>query len=80
MIDREGSKPIYVQIADVVAARIEAGEIPVDRPIPSELHLQQEFGVARDTIRAAVALLRDRGLVHTVMGKGTFVLPPAASL
>jgi GntR family transcriptional regulator len=77
MIDREGPRPVYVQIADVIAARIRSGQYPVDRPIPSEIHLQQEFEVARDTIRAAVGLLRDRKLVHTVRGKGTYVGQPS---
>lgn len=73
MIDREGATPIYVQVADLIAARIAAGTYAPDRPIPSEIHLQQEFGIARDTVRAAVGLLRDRGLVVTVRGRGTFV-------
>ena len=69
MINREGATPIYVQVADVIAARIASKEYAPDRPIPSEIHLQQEFGIARDTVRAAVGLLRERGLVLTVRGK-----------
>jgi GntR family transcriptional regulator len=75
VINREGATPIYVQVADVIAARIASGEYAPDRPIPSEIHLQQEFGIARDTVRAAVGLLRERGLVVTVRGKGTYVGP-----
>ncbi len=78
MVDREGRVPIYVQIADILGDRIADGTYLVDRPIPGETHLQQEFGVARDTVRAAVALLRERGLVVTVVGKGTYVLPEIA--
>lgn len=33
----------------------------------------QEFGVARSTIRHAVANLRERGLVYTVPQRGTYV-------
>jgi DNA-binding GntR family transcriptional regulator len=73
MIDREGPTPVYVQVADVIAARIAEGTYVANRPIPSEIRLQQEFGVARDTVRAAVGLLRTRGLVFTVRGKGTYV-------
>jgi len=46
------------------------------RPIPSEVQLQQEFGVARGTARKAVPALREAGRVHTVIGKGTYVGPP----
>lgn len=75
MIDHEGRAPLYVQVAEVIAARIAAGEYLEDRVIPSELHLRQEFDVSRDTIRRAVRLLALRGLVVTVNGKGTYVLP-----
>lgn len=57
----------------MIAARIADGTYAPDRPIPGELRLQQELGVARDTVRAAVAILRERGLVVTVVGKGTYV-------
>ncbi|WP_432981591.1 GntR family transcriptional regulator [Dactylosporangium sp. CA-233914] len=73
MVDPDGPTPVYVQIADIIQQRIEAGELLPNRPIPSELALQQEFGVARGTARRAVELLRDRGLVFTVPQRGTFV-------
>jgi DNA-binding GntR family transcriptional regulator len=44
-----------------------------NRPIPSEAQIQQEFGVARETARRAVALLREEGYVVTVPGLGTYV-------
>ncbi|MFE9189234.1 GntR family transcriptional regulator [Micromonospora sp. NPDC007208] len=73
MIDPLSPTPIYVQLADVIAKRIETGELPPNRPIPSESTLQQEYGVARGTVRAAVRLLRERGLVMTVPQRGTYV-------
>jgi DNA-binding GntR family transcriptional regulator len=79
VINRESATPIYVQVADVIAARITDGTYLPDRPIPSESHIQQEFGIARDTVRAAVGVLRERGLVVTVRGKGTYVVPTGAN-
>jgi GntR family transcriptional regulator len=73
MIDPEGMTPVYVQVADIIAARIERGELVPNRPIPSETAMQQEFAIARGTARKAVELLRGRGLVVTVAGRGTFV-------
>ena len=75
MIDREGMVPLYVQIADDIAARIQRGELQPNRLIPSENRITQEYGVARGTARKALQLLRDRGLVVTVPGRGTFVKP-----
>lgn len=77
MIDHQGPKPLYVQVADEIEARINRGDLQANRPIPSENQLTQEFGIARGTARKALELLRERGLVVTVVGRGTFVLPPA---
>lgn len=67
--------PRYRQIAGIIRRRIERGDIAPDRPIPSEVQIEQEFGVARATARKAVALLREWGLVQTVPGLGSYVLP-----
>ncbi|MEY9968353.1 GntR family transcriptional regulator [Streptacidiphilus sp. MAP12-16] len=77
-IDREGPVPPYVQIADALRGRIASGEIAPGKAIPSLVDMEQEFGVARDTLRKAVKVLKDAGLVHTVSGLGTFVVdkPP----
>ncbi len=71
MIDRESPDPPYVQLAAILRARIDAGEIT--SRLPGERALQQEFGLAPVTIRKAVRLLRDEGLVRTVPGMGTYV-------
>jgi GntR family transcriptional regulator len=74
-LDHEGGTPLYRQIADKIEAQIAAGELQPDRPIPSELRMAEEFGVARLTARRAVRELVERELVYVVRGKGTFVRP-----
>ncbi|MFF3671086.1 GntR family transcriptional regulator [Microtetraspora malaysiensis] len=76
MIDREGPVPPYRQIANALRARIASGEIPPGRRIPSLVELEDEFGVARDTLRKAVQVLKDEGLVETVTGMGIYVVQP----
>jgi DNA-binding GntR family transcriptional regulator len=49
---------------------IERGEFPPGTMLPSEKSLAQERSVARGTIRAALAVLQDEGLVEVVMGEG----------
>ncbi|WFE62896.1 GntR family transcriptional regulator [Micromonospora sp. WMMD714] len=66
MVDQFSPTPLYVQLADLIAKRIESGELQPLKPLPSELRLQQEYGVARGTVRAAIALLRERGMVMTM--------------
>ncbi|MFB9882991.1 GntR family transcriptional regulator [Planobispora siamensis] len=72
-IDHHSETPVYRQVADALREEIDAGRLAPRRPLPSETHLQQEFGVARDTVRRAIALLADLGLVRTVPGRGTYV-------
>jgi len=74
-VDPESATPVYVQVAEILRARIESGELVPDRPVPSEAQLQQEFGIARGTARKGIALLRELGLVVTVRGRGSFVSP-----
>jgi DNA-binding GntR family transcriptional regulator len=75
VVDPDAPTPLYVQVADAIEARIEAGVLLPDRLIPSEKQLVQEFGVARGTVRKTIWLLRERGLAVTVVGRGTYVVP-----
>ena len=78
-IDREGPVPPYRQIAAILRDRIADGSIPPGRRIPSLVALEAEFEVARDTLRKAVQVLKDEGLVHTVTGMGIYVREPNQS-
>ncbi|MFC9507534.1 GntR family transcriptional regulator [Streptomyces sp. NPDC057002] len=73
-LDPMSARPLYIQLADVIAGKIASGELAPDRPIPSENHLADEYGVARLTARRAAQELRERGLIVTVRGKGSFVV------
>jgi GntR family transcriptional regulator len=65
--------PLYIQLAGILRAMITSGELEPRSPVPSESYLQQEHGVARGTVRTAIGILRDEGLVVTIGGRGTFV-------
>ncbi|MFI0796986.1 GntR family transcriptional regulator [Micromonospora rubida] len=73
MVDEMSPVAFYVQLADLLAKQIEEGTLKPRQPLPSESTLQQEYGVSRGTVRAAIRLLRDRGMVVTFTGRGTFV-------
>ena len=67
--------PLYTQLANILRDMIKSGELQPRASLPSESYLQQEQGVSRGTVRTAVAILRDEGLVVTIGGRGTFVKP-----
>jgi GntR family transcriptional regulator len=75
MVDPESPVLAYVQVADLLAARIEAGELT--GRMPAERDLAADYGVAYGTVRRAMEVLRERGLVESVHGRGTFVRPQA---
>lgn len=65
---------LYVKLADYFADRIADGTFPLGSQMPNERTLATEFGVAITTVRKARWLLRDRGLVITVRGRGIYVI------
>jgi DNA-binding GntR family transcriptional regulator len=65
---------VYARIADHLAARMTAGEFPPDSMLPGERSLAESYGVGLGTVRRALDVLRERGLIVTLPAKGTFVL------
>ena len=65
--------PLYRQLAAILRGKIESGELAEGDLLPSESYLQQEHSVSRVTVRKAVEVLRDEGLVITLPQRGTFV-------
>ena len=69
--DREGAA--YRQLAGILRDRIRNGELQTAQRMPSEKDLHDEFGLARETVRRALAVLRAEGLIEVRQGHGTFV-------
>lgn len=66
--------PMWRQIADDLRVKIESGELGRDgAALPTEFELQDLYSASRNTVREAVKLLVNRGLVYTRSGQGTFV-------
>jgi DNA-binding GntR family transcriptional regulator len=68
-----GAAYVYMAVADHIAARIEAGQLPAGAKLPGERELAEVYGVALGTARRAVEELRNRKLVVTLPAKGTYV-------
>lgn len=63
----------YLAVANDVAGRIASGELRPGQRLRSERELAEYYGHAYATIRKAMAVLRERGLIETIHGRGTFV-------
>jgi GntR family transcriptional regulator len=65
--------PLYIQVASVMRQRIDTGFWMEGDKISTLEELEREFSVARVTIRQAIELLREEGLLDAQQGRGTFV-------
>lgn len=72
----------YKQIADALRAQVGTGDLVAGRLLPSESELGRDYAASRVTIRKALELLREEGLVDSRQGYGWFVAaaPVAQSL
>ena len=66
--------PRYLQILDALRRRVEDGTYPLDRSLPTESDLCEEFGASRYTIREALRRLVDQGMVSRRQGAGSVVV------
>ncbi len=71
-IDPASPEHPYVQLAALLRERIASGEIT--SVMPSIMELTEETGLAVNTVRRAIKILADEGLVQTIPGRGTFVV------
>lgn len=74
-VDPLNPTPLWEQLAAILRDQIRAGDYEPRQVLPSEAHLQQEHGVARGTVRRAMAALGEQGWVVVIQGRGAFVRP-----
>ncbi|HET9898928.1 MAG TPA: winged helix-turn-helix domain-containing protein [Streptosporangiaceae bacterium] len=72
-IDRMSETPTYQQLANELRRLIKIGQLRSGDRLPSIHELMSETGLAQNTIRSGVAVLREEGLVVTSPGRGVFV-------
>lgn len=71
--DGGGTGLVYMRVVDDVVARIASGELTPGTRLRAERQLAEYYGVSYGSIRHAMQVLRDRGLITTIHGRGTFV-------
>lgn len=71
-IDREAGPPPWRQLAAILRARIRAGEFDGSR-LPSQRYIADQYGLAVGTVRKALGLLEEEGLISTERGWGSAV-------
>ena len=67
----------YQAVADALRAHIQAGKYAGAAVLPSEFAIAEEYQVSRQTVRQALSLLAQDGLIETKRGSGSHIPPPA---
>jgi len=72
-LEPDDQRPASQQIAGVLRAIILTKRIGPGERLPSQLDLATRYGVARETVKTALRILRDERLIITRQGTGAFV-------
>jgi len=65
--------PLYYQLQNILLEKIHSGVLPDGGRFPTEAELVKEYGVSRITVREALRMLEELGLIRREVGRGTFV-------
>ncbi len=72
-INKKSPVPVYFQLRNSIMERIKNGEYKLGSLIPSERELSEQLGISRMTVRQALSLLVNEGVLYREKGRGTFV-------
>ncbi|MCR5877386.1 PLP-dependent aminotransferase family protein [Phenylobacterium sp. J367] len=75
---RRDAGPVYLALADALAAAIREGELQPGDRLPPQRDVAQRLGLDLTTVTRAYAVARDRGLLESTVGRGAFVRARAA--
>jgi len=75
-IDRSSDLTLQEQVVFLIEDGIESAEFGVDEMLPSERKLCKLYGVSMMTVRRALAVLEEKGVIRKRQGIGNFVCGP----
>ena len=75
-LDRNSHEALYLQLANTLARQVAAAAYAPGDRLPTEEELIHRYHVSRVTVRQAMRLLRERGLIVRRPAKGTFIAGP----
>jgi len=75
-VDHRSSIPFYIQLKEILEARIAQGEWQPGDRLPSEQELCEQYEVSRTVVRQTLLEMESKGLIVKRRGKGSFVAHP----
>jgi len=78
-INRDSYEPAYVQLVNILRCHMANGLLRPGDQLPSEAQLCGRYGISPMTVRRAINILVDQGIVIAQQGRGVFVKPVVMS-
>ena len=79
VIDRNSDTPLYIALADTLKTDILEGRLAPGTKLPPQRELADYLDIHLSTITRAFKLCEQRGLICSVVGRGTFISSDAAT-
>jgi GntR family transcriptional regulator len=77
-IDKDNDKtPAYLQLSQIIKKVIASGNFPPGSKLPSEAAIGKHYGLSTMTVRQAIGVVAEQGLLRRIQGSGTYVTTPA---
>ena len=73
-VGRFSTRPLYLQVKDMLVQRIIGGTWKPGAAIPNEIELSRELGISVGTVRKALDEMEGERLILRRQGRGTFVI------
>lgn len=71
--EENDKRPLYVLVYDLLFSLVMDGYFNKGEKLPGENSLAQSLGVSRGTLRQALLILQEDGVINNIQGKGNFV-------
>ncbi|HJC35085.1 MAG TPA: GntR family transcriptional regulator [Candidatus Mediterraneibacter faecavium] len=69
-------KSLYLKISDSIYSYIQMNGLQPGDKLPSEREMSSMLGTSRNSVREALRILEDRGLIYVKTGSGVFIQNP----
>lgn len=78
-VGKFSTRPLYLQVKDMLIQRIVAGAWKPGAAIPNEIELSRELGISVGTVRKALDEMEHERLISRRQGRGTFVIDQSSN-
>ena len=72
-MSRQNHLPKHILLSEMLIREIMCGRIPDGSRLPSERQMAADFDIAVGTLRKALAILQDKGVLERIQGSGNYV-------